>query len=369
MNRATPEILKHYFDTVAKADANFSYRGPFLDQFTEVILEVASSAGNAFEIERSIQRKMSFILVESFQNILKHASIEEENQVDNGLFSFRLVDRSFIINSINFITKKDSEQLCRMIEVVNEHNRNKTIKEFYMQHLQNNELSEKGGAGLGLIELARKSGSIILYEMEEAQDCVVFHQQITMRNEDGEVDDIGNYIKANKIRYEELKRDGVFLSFSGEVSQKNLLPLLSLVESNAMAGHKNKFKARKAGHALIEVMQNISRYAKSKDTGGPVVGYLNVGLAEEKIFIIAGNTIDKKEKYALNEKLDQLTQLSEQALSELHQEVMKKSIHDDEKLRSGLGLIEVLRSSSQKVDYGFYPTISEEELFSMLITV
>lgn len=370
MNRVSPEILKHYYDTVAKADANFSYRGPFLEQFTEVILEVASSAGNAAEIERSIQRKMSFILVESFQNILKHASLEEaDNRADNGVFSFRLMVPNFIINTINFISKEDSEHLRRMIEVVNEHNRNQTLKEFYMQHLQQNELSVKGGAGLGLIELARKSGSIILYEMEEIDGHVVFHQQITMRHADADGEEIGNFIASNKLRYEELKRDRVFLSYSGEVSQKNLLPLLSLVENNALAGQHNKYKARKAGHALIEVMQNISRYSKSSDTGRPVVGYLNVGLDEEKIFIIAGNTIDKKEKIALNEKLDQLTQLSEQALSDLHQEIMKRSIHDDEKQRSGLGLIEVLRSSSRKVDYGFYPTPSEDELFSMLITV
>ncbi len=368
MNRVNPEILKHYFDNVAKADANFSYRGPFLEQFTEVILEVASSAGTAADIERSIQRKMSFILVESFQNILKHASLEEaENRVDNGVFSFRLMSRNFIINTINFISKEDSEHLRRMIDEVNDHNRNQTLKAFYMEHLQQNELSIKGGAGLGLIELARKSGSIILYDMEEFDGHVVFHQQITMRNDEG--DDVGNYIASHKSRYEQLKRDRVFLSYSGEVSQKNLLPLLSLVENNAMAGQHNKSKARKAGHALIEVMQNISRYSKSSATGRPVVGYLNVGLDEEKIFIIAGNTIDKQEKNALNEKLDQLTQLSEQALSELHQQIMMRSIHDDEKQRSGLGLIEVLRSSSRKVDYGFYPTPTEDELFSMLITV
>jgi hypothetical protein len=71
----------------------------------------------------------------------------------------------------------------------------------------------------------------------------------------------------------------------------------------------------------------------------------------------------------LNEKLDQLSQLSETALAELHSEIMLNSVQDDEKNRSGLGLIEVLRSSSQAVRYGFYPTEEEQELFSLLITV
>jgi len=365
-----PEILKHYFDTAAKADACFSYRGPFLDQFTEVILDVAASAGGSAEIERSIQRKMSFILVESFQNILKHAALEDVHErSDSGVFSFRLSGRNFIINTINFTTAAEAEALKGMIDLVNEHNKNQTLKEYYMQHLQENEMSVKGGAGLGLIELARKSGSMILYEMDEIENGVCFHQQISMINNENSDLTVENFIEINRRRYEELKRDNVFLSYSGEVNQKSLLPMLSLVESNALAEHKNKTKARKAGHALIEVMQNISRYARNSQGGTPVIGYLNVGLESQKIFIIAGNKIDKNEKIRLNEKLDQLSQLSETALAELHSEIMLNSVLDDEKHRSGLGLIEVIRSSSQAVRYGFYPTEEEQELFSLLITV
>jgi hypothetical protein len=368
--KVNPEILKHYFDTSAQSDACFSYRGPFLDQFTEVILDVAASAGNSIEIERSLQRKMSFILVESFQNILKHAAMEDDGERgDAGVFSFRLHGRNFIINTINFTTEEEAIELKRMIDIVNEHNRNQTLKEYYMQHLQENEMSTKGGAGLGLIELARKSGSVILYEMDQTAHGICFHQQISMMNEGDHPIAVENYIAVNKRRYEELKRDKVFLSYSGEVNQKSLLPLLSLVESNALAEHKNKTKARKAGHALIEVMQNISRYTKANAASLPVVGYLNVGLDDQKIFIIAGNTIDKQEKILLNEKLEQLTQLSEAALAELHAEIMLKSVMDGEKHRSGLGLIEVLRSSSQAVKYGFYPADEKHELFSMLITV
>jgi len=354
-----------------KANACFSYRGPFLDQFTEVILDIASSAGSSAEVEKSLQRKMSFILVESFQNILKHAALEDSrDRKDSGVFSFRLNGHNFIINTINFTSHDEAVELKRMIDLVNEHNENQTLKEYYMQHLQNNELSVKGGAGLGLIELARKSGSKILYELDDTPEGICFHQQISMIQQAGDSGShVENFIDMSRRRYLELKRDNVFLSYSGEVNQKSLLPLLSLVESNALAEHKNKTKARKAGHALIEVMQNISRYAKTNQTSLPIVGYLNVGLEEQKIFIIAGNTIDKNEKILLNEKLDQLSQLSETALAELHTEIMLKSVMDEEKHRSGLGLIEVLRSSSQGVKYGFYPTETEQELFSMLITV
>ena len=45
-----------------------------------------------------------------------------------------------------------------------------SLKEYYMQHLENNQLSDKGGAGLGFITIAMKSGNKLAYEFDKIDE-------------------------------------------------------------------------------------------------------------------------------------------------------------------------------------------------------
>ena len=44
------------------------------------------------------------------------------------------------------------------------------LKSYYLEHLENNELSEKGGAGLGFITIGMKSGNKLGTQFEQIND-------------------------------------------------------------------------------------------------------------------------------------------------------------------------------------------------------
>ena len=48
------------------------------------------------------------------------------------------------------------------------------LKQLYKDIRENTELSEKGGAGLGLIEMARKTGNKLDFEFKKANDELSF---------------------------------------------------------------------------------------------------------------------------------------------------------------------------------------------------
>ena len=56
------------------------------------------------------------------------------------------------------------------IEKINSFDEPSKLKEFYLEHLENNELSEKGGAGLGFITIAMKSGNKLGVQFNSLND-------------------------------------------------------------------------------------------------------------------------------------------------------------------------------------------------------
>ena len=52
------------------------------------------------------------------------------------------------------------------------------LKKHYRESLSNNELSHKGGAGLGMIDIARKSGHKLEYRFDQVNDNISFFSLI-----------------------------------------------------------------------------------------------------------------------------------------------------------------------------------------------
>jgi len=60
--------------------------------------------------------------------------------------------------------------LEKQIETINDFEDPAALKQYYMEHLENNQLSEKGGAGLGFITIAMKSGNKLKVSFEKIDE-------------------------------------------------------------------------------------------------------------------------------------------------------------------------------------------------------
>jgi hypothetical protein len=363
----TTDTLKYYFDCWAEFNSCFAYRAPFQERFTNAIIDLSEQ--NKEHQNAGLNRKASFMLVECFQNIIKHSESLEENQMtiaDGGMFSFKFLDAYFIINSINIIRKADIAKLTTQIEQVNSLDE-AALKQHYMKHLENNAISEKGGAGLGLIELARKSGQKILYKFKEIDsEHSQFHQQITFKRQAEHAPEFAKFLEDNDAYYASMKDKKIFLQYKGDFTQKAILPILLLTEQRYNADLEEKEKTKRAKHVLIEILQNIGRVSKSEDseTHKPT---LILGKNENHLYVLAGNVVNSAKKDILTEKLDYLLSLEDEELADLHRKTIKASIQFENKESTGLGLIQVVRSGVEKIKYKFYPIENDKFLFAISI--
>lgn len=103
-------------------------------------------------------KKIFFISVETLQNMLIHGHRNEQGEQKN-FFILSKSDTKAEIISANLITNTSLTEIKGQIETINSFEDPAALKKFYMDHLENNQLSEKGGAGLGFITIAMKSGN------------------------------------------------------------------------------------------------------------------------------------------------------------------------------------------------------------------
>jgi hypothetical protein len=109
-------------------------------------------------VPKSPLRKIFFIAVETLQNMHIHG---HKNLDGNQRSFFILTKNSNQVNlfSANLIHNKSVPILEKQIDTINDFDDPAELKRYYMDHLETNQISEKGGAGLGFITIAMKSGN------------------------------------------------------------------------------------------------------------------------------------------------------------------------------------------------------------------
>lgn len=124
---------------------------------------------SALEIPKGPLRKIFFISVETLQNMLIHG--HKNNQGEQHNF-FLLVKNGVKMNvvSANLIANTAVDAIEKQINVINSFDDEKALKAYYIEHLENNTMSEKGGAGLGFITIGMKSGNKLKVDFEKIND-------------------------------------------------------------------------------------------------------------------------------------------------------------------------------------------------------
>jgi hypothetical protein len=116
------------------------------------------------------------VFVELAQNIM-HYSAEKEKINDKelgvGTILFSEDDNNFTIFSGNKIENSKASKLIKHLDIINSMDE-AALKKFYKERLHSSSEQDSKGAGLGLIDIARKSKSKINYDVLPVDDIYSF---------------------------------------------------------------------------------------------------------------------------------------------------------------------------------------------------
>ena len=131
-------------------------------------------------LPKSVIKKVFFICIESLQNMFIHGH-KDENGAKHNFFILYITDKAVKMIGANLITNTAIEKLKEHIAKINSFDEPAALKQYYLDHLENNELSEKGGAGLGFITIGMKSGNKLVTQFEQINDIrSMFLMEVTI---------------------------------------------------------------------------------------------------------------------------------------------------------------------------------------------
>ncbi len=120
-------------------------------------------------LPKMVIKKVFFISIESLQNMFIHG-YKDESGAKHNFFILYLTDKAVKMIGANLIANTAIEKISKHITRINSFQDPADLKTYYLEHLENNELSEKGGAGLGFITIGMKSGNKLRTEFITIND-------------------------------------------------------------------------------------------------------------------------------------------------------------------------------------------------------
>ncbi|MCB9194826.1 MAG: hypothetical protein H6600_09650 [Flavobacteriales bacterium] len=162
----TQDII-NLFDTMTSENILYAFHGEFNYSVVNTLLsDVKKQLHNSSDIRTA--KKTYKVLVECLENIHKHSARKENEFNDNneGIFVLKKNDDGYTVAIGNSIINDEVVTLQSLLDQINSLDE-ESLKKMYREKIMNAEVSEKGGAGLGMIDIAMKSGSILDYKFEE----------------------------------------------------------------------------------------------------------------------------------------------------------------------------------------------------------
>lgn len=148
--------------------------GDINQEFINSTLKEIKELKSYFSISHIVYKKIYAITTEFLENIKRHGEIDLHSKIPQGFIRILLHDCHVLIISGNYLTSMEQRILFNFFENLNALN----IQETYIQTVcKNKALTLKGGASIGLLDIAIKANKrldIKFYENQYAEKIVNF---------------------------------------------------------------------------------------------------------------------------------------------------------------------------------------------------
>lgn len=169
------EFAYQLYKTMKTNEISLVYEGEVTQDITKTFTALTERNLTKSAESNTVQKKVFNVMVECLQNISKHADSLDgaEDEERRGINMVSKGDDSYNIITGNIIKNQKVAELKSSLELINSLDK-EGLSSLFKQQIRGSTLSDKGGAGLGLIDIAKKSGSKLIYQFKEISEDVSF---------------------------------------------------------------------------------------------------------------------------------------------------------------------------------------------------
>jgi len=344
--------LTHGFFNSFKDDKlSFAYMGFLSNQLVVSAINLIEQHLYEDQNFKRLRRKLSFLMIESFQNIIRYGDepLNKDLIYRKEMFLVRNIGNTFYIGSTNLIENTKIQYVKSKLDEVNELDGD-DLHSLYRKILTNNKFTEAGGAGLGFIEMARKTNQKLVFDFEKIDDANSYFNLLLKVKSENEPSSPEGDININWFKnfHTLMCEKDLILMHKGNFSPVVVDPVIFIVENNIRAKGINVQKI--TFNVILEALQNLSQHSLSKHDEKEAI--FIIGKKSKKHFISTGNFIKNTKVSILETQLKQILLLPESDLKSLHDEIIHQK-KTDMSHKIGLGLIEIALECNKMFSYHF----------------
>ena len=361
--------LYDFYDSFHNDDLTLAYYGSFSDSITDKIIELSEEYLDKNNLHK-FRHKVGFLVAECFQNVTRHGSLNNTRDTftsSKNAFFIRIKNNICYVSSVNTVSDEIIPQLQEKIEHLNQLDR-KALDDLHKTILEKGGISEKGGAGLGLIEMARKTGQKLFYSFEPLANnhsffyIMLFLGPVLDNYKSGDESTIFTEIK---ILHNQLNKLNQFILFNCDFSEGIILPIINMIEKNMDAELDHYPTKWKIYHSTVEIMQNISHHGLNLNDKR--IGVFSFGKNDKGYVLNTVNPVSPDKKIKIISLLEDLSGNSKEELDLKYRKQMNLALSENN-LTAGLGFIDMARIS-KKWDYHFTDFENGNFLFNFQVVI
>lgn len=365
------ELTRRIRDKMMKERLMFVYRGVVTNENSASLLMLLEKEMENSEFGFVGRKRLFMFVLESLQNVSRHS--DSNVYAEMSLVVYSKTGNGYTVTTGNVI---ETERIITLREKLDEINKLEAgeIRSVYRQMLSHAEFSNKGGAGLGLIEMAKKTGNKLDYDFIELDDKYsYFILSKTVDSGGVGMHALGDEVSFRGKAVAQLERlmaeNNVYLIWSGHFSPDVEKEVLSFTETKLSEEDVDSVLRRKVFSILIESLENVAKYSPGLEyeekLGMPVA---MIRLDGRVYLITTGNLIQNENVAALKEKLDTINSCNRASLKELFKEALQKQDLNSD-TTGNMGLIEMARKSGNKLQYQFDRVNDQYSYYMLTIKV
>ncbi len=163
--------LANYYNQLQSKDILLSYKGAFTNELLDCLLQLTENKLNLIGGKKSMRKKVYTVVVELLQNVYHHFDpLYFKSEIDDLEAVTFLIGREngeYSILAGNYVENSKISFLKTVIDELNALS-DEELKKRYRHALDTGTFTDKGGAGLGMLFIARKSIGNIEYIVKDA---------------------------------------------------------------------------------------------------------------------------------------------------------------------------------------------------------
>ncbi len=169
--------------------------------------------------------------------------------------------------------------------------------------------------------------------------------------------------------YSEKKQGEVVLEYNGSITSELITEALDSIEKSLnLKNEKNRVR-KKVYNVFVECLQNLYHHVDYPPLTAPVEHQSNFGiiiLSKDGTFyrISTGNFVKKEKLNYIKDRIDQVNSLSDEEVRMLYRDILSNEEFSD-KGGGGLGMLDIVRKTGNKLEYYFYQFDDEYIFFSL----